>query len=294
MDQNQDLLSVTAFFSALVHAIIILGISFKLPDIKALENTDNTLDVVLINTPNDEVPVESDTVSTSDNLGGGEDDKEASSPIPYRVVTPSPVQSIKKTATQESNNTKTPDQFITAQTAEVAINKKPQQETKLQSKPKTTGEDRVTTKTQRQLERERLVAKLSQSFEDYSKRPKKEFLSPTTSKHEAAKYLDDWRKKVVAVGNANYPIQAKAKGIYGTLILTVEINRNGTIAAIQINNPSPHKILNDAAMRFVRNASPFDSFPDSINVDTDILVITRAFHFLENNRLSSSDASSQR
>ena len=294
MDQNQDLLSVTAFFSALVHAIIILGISFKLPDIKALENTDNTLDVVLINTPNDEVPVESDTVSTSDNLGGGEDDKEASSPIPYQVVTPSPVQSIKKTATQESNNTKTPDQFITAQTAKVAINKKPQQETKLQSKPKTTGEDRVTTKTQRQLERERLVAKLSQSFEDYSKRPKKEFLSPTTSKHEAAKYLDDWRKKVVAVGNANYPIQAKAKGIYGTLILTVEINRNGTIAAIQINNPSPHKILNDAAMRFVRNASPFDSFPDSINVDTDILVITRAFHFLENNRLSSSDASSQR
>ncbi len=294
MDQNQDLLSVTAFFSALVHAIIILGISFKLPDIKALENTDNTLDVVLINTPNDEVPVESDTVSTSDNLGGGEDDKEASSPIPYQVVTPSPVQSIKKTATQEANNTKTPDQFITAQTAEVAINKKPQQETKLQSKPKTTGEDRVTTKTQRQLERERLVAKLSQSFEDYSKRPKKEFLSPTTSKHEAAKYLDDWRKKVVAVGNANYPIQAKAKGIYGTLILTVEINRNGTIAAIQINNPSPHKILNDAAMRFVRNASPFDSFPDSINVDTDILVITRAFHFLENNRLSSSDASSQR
>lgn len=294
MNGNKDLLSVTAFFSALIHAIIILGISFKLPDIRALDNTDNTLDVVLINTANNEEPEESQTVSTNNNAGGGNDDKEASSPIPFEAVTPSPIQSIKKTATQQADSTIAPDQFITAKTSDLQVQKKAPEKTKLKSKPKTVGEDKVTTKSQRQLERERLIAKLSQSFEDYQKRPNKEFLSPTTSQHEAAKYLDDWRKKVTAVGNANYPIQAKAKGLYGTLILTVEINRNGTIAAIQVNNPSPHKLLNDAAMRFVRDASPFDIFPDEINKNTDILVITRAFHFLKNNRLTSTDASSQR
>jgi len=294
MRENQDLLSVTAFFSALAHAIIILGISFKLPDIKAIENTDNTLDVVLINTPNDEIPIESDTVSTNDNLGGGNDDKEATTSIPFKPVESSPIQSVKRVAQQQPQNTLAPDQLITAKTGTLTVQKTTPEKSKLKSKPKTVGTDKITTKSQRQLERERLIAKINQTNEDYNKRPRKEFLSPTTSKHQAARYLDGWRKKVVLVGNANYPTQAKARGLSGSLILTVEINRNGTIADIQINSPSPHKLLNDAAVRFVRDASPFDVFPDEINKKTDILVITRAFHFWKNNRLTSTDASGQR
>ncbi len=293
MTDNKDLISVTAFFSALMHAVVILGISFKLPDIQALNNTDNTLDVVLINTANNEEPVEADTVSTNNNAGGGNDDREASSPIPFEAVKPSEIQSIKKTANQQATNVISPEQLITAKTGELAIQDKIKVVEKLKSQDETIGIDDITTKSQRQLERERLIAKLNQSFEDYQKRPNKEFLSPNTSKHQAARYLDDWRKKIEVTGNASYPIKAKAEGMYGTLILTVEINRNGTIADIQINNPSPHKLLNDTAMRFVRDASPFDSFPDDIDKDTDILVITRAFHFLKNNQLTSSDASSQ-
>ena len=289
MTDNKDLLSVTAFFSALMHAVIILGISFKLPDIQSVNNTDNTLDVVLINTANNEEPVEADTVSTNNNAGGGNDDKEAASPIPFEAVKPSDVQSIKKTANQQATNVISPEQYITAQTGDLALEKKTNQEEKLKSQAETVGADKLTTKSQRQLERERLIAKLSQSFEDYQKRPNKQFLSPNTTQHKAARYLDDWRKKIEVTGNANYPIKAKAEGMYGTLILTVEINRNGTIADIQINNPSPHKLLNDTAMRFVRDASPYDSFPDDIDKDVDILVITRAFHFLKNNQLTSSN-----
>jgi len=170
--------------------------------------------------------------------------------------------------------------------------KKIKQQEKLKSQTDTTGDDKFTTKTQRQLERERLIAKLSQSFEDYQKRPNKEFLSPNTTQHSAARYLDDWRKKIEITGNANYPVKAKAEGLHGTLILTVEIKRNGTIADIIINNPSPHKLLNDTAMRFVRDASPYDPFPEDIESDVDILVITRAFHFLKNNQLTSSNIAS--
>ncbi|MDB4511920.1 TonB family protein [Arenicella sp.] len=289
MTDNKDLLSVTAFFSALLHAVIILGISFKLPDIQSVNNTDNTLDVVLINTANNEEPVEADTVSTNNNAGGGNDDQEAASPIPFEAVKPSEVQSIKKTANQQATNVISPEQYITAERGELALEKKTNQEEKLKSQAEAVGSDELTTKSQRQLERERLIAKLSQSFEDYQKRPNKQFLSPNTTQHKAARYLDDWRKKIEVTGNANYPIKAKAEGMYGTLILTVEINRNGTIADIQINNPSPHKLLNDTAMRFVRDASPYDTFPDDIDKDVDILVITRAFHFLKNNQLTSSN-----
>lgn len=293
MKSNLDLLSVTAFFSALFHAVIILGVSFKLPDLADTANTDNTLDVVLVNNSNNEVPLDAKTISSSNNQGGGEDDKEALSPVPYKPTEASPIESIKLTAEQKTISSISPDQLITGSGSQVRVQRKNPNQTDLEYKVKRKGRDKITTKSTRKLERERLIAKINQSIEDYNKRPNKEYLSPTTAQHEAAKYLDDWRKKVEIVGNADYPLQAKARSLAGTLILTVEINRNGTIHSIQVNNPSPHKILNDSAVRFVRDASPFASFPDEIDANTDVLVITRAFHFLSNNRLSSSDASSE-
>ena len=76
------------------------------------------------------------------------------------------------------------------------------------------------------------------------------------------------------------------------MIIDVAINQDGTIYSIKLLTPSPHKLLNDAAIRFVRDASPYDAFPDELKKTSDIIHITRSFHFLGNNRLTSSDASS--
>ena len=289
--ENRDLLSVTAFFSALIHVAIILGISFKLPDIASLNNADNTLDVILQNTANDQVPVEAETISTNNNQGGGEDDQEATSPLPFETVKPSPVKSVVKVADQEPVKKLSPDQFITAEQGEVSINRLTPDKTRLESKTKQTGDDIFTTKSQRELERKRLIAKIRQTEADYNKRPKKVFLSTTTKQHGAAKYLDEWRKRVVSTGNADYPLQIKAKQLTGTLILSVSINPNGTVNDIDILTPSPHRLLNEAAVRFVRDASPFQAFPeDDYFSDIDILVVTRSFHFLPGNRITSSAA----
>ena len=291
MNENRDLLNVTAFVSALLHAIVILGVSFKLPDLAARSNTDNTLDVVLLNSTNNETPEKSELVSSTNNAGGGRDDLEASSPLPYIPVDPSPIQTVTKTANQQPNKTISPDQFITASTGDIILQRLSPDETKTEATEKLFGEDQITTQSKQQLERERLAAKIAQSFQDYQKRPTKAFLSPTTTAHDAAKYLADWKRRVVTVGNTNYPVKAKAEKLTGTLILTVEINRNGTINTLHIQSPSKHKLLNDTALRFVRDASPFASFPDSDYFSKiDILVITRAFHFLPGNRITSSAA----
>ncbi len=288
MTENQDLISVTAFFSALAHAVVILGISFQLPDIAEFTNTDHTLDVVLVNSNNNLVDPDAELVSTSDNTGGGEDDQVASSPIPYETVTASPVQSFEKNAPQQTTTQITEDQLITAPNSTVTVANTEPVVTQLENQNEKEGKDKIAIKTARQLERERLIAKINKNWQDYQKRPKKEFLSPSTKALGAAKYLEDWRKRVVNVGNANYPTQARAKGLTGSLVLTVEINRNGTINSIKINNPSQHKLLNDAALRFVRNASPFSAFPDEEYFKSiDILVITRAFHFLPDHSMTS-------
>lgn len=290
MKDNQDLVSVTAFLSALVHAAIILGVSFKLPDI-AQSSTDNTLDVVLLNMNNDESPQEAELVSTSDNSGGGDDEREGSTQRNYELVEPSPIDSVLKVAQQQTKSTLSPDQLITAQQGEISIARIAPDQSKLKSPDNLVGEDILTTRALRKLERERLIAKISQTQEDYNKRPNKKFLSPTTKAHGAAKYLDQWSKSVTRNGNANFPVQVKAEKLSGMLIVSVEINPNGTIADLKIISPSPHKLLNDSALRIIRSASPFAAFPDDAYFKgTDILVMTRSIHFLADNRIISTAA----
>jgi periplasmic protein TonB len=51
------------------------------------------------------------------------------------------------------------------------------------------------------------------------------------------------------------------------------------VEGIEINRSSGHKVLDQAAIRIVRLAAPFERFPESIKADTDILHITRTWTF---------------
>ena len=291
---NRDLLSVTAFLSAALHLCFILLVTFSYPDIASRPSTDNTLDVVLLNSSNNEEAPEAEIVSSSNNSGGGEFDRESESHKEWKPTNPSPIDSTQKIANQQAQSIIAPDQFITAKNGEISLQELAPELTKLENKQTSKGPDKFSIDARR-LERERLLAKISQDEIDYGKRPKKQFLSPTTKEHGAAEYLDKWRKRLVEVGNANYPVKIKANKLDGTLIVSIEINRNGTINDIEIIKPSKHKILNDSALRIIRDASPFDAFPDEkFFKETDILVITRSIHFLKSNRITSTSAKPQR
>jgi len=284
---NSDLLSVTAFLSVLLHAMIILGISFKLPDIAARANTDNNLEVVLVNNSNDKKVEDAELISSADSAGGGNDERDGSSPLPWEATQPSQIQSVKKTAKRVTQTQISPDQIITALNGDIAIQKKAPTPTEFRVDGSQSGRDKLTTET-RQQEKERLLAKFNREWENYQKRPNRTFVGPVTKGHGAAKYLDAWKKRVVQVGNADFPVQIKARGLHGTLIVSLEINRNGTIHSIKVIQPSKHKVINDAALSIIRTASPFAAFPDEEFFEkTDILVITRAIHFLPNNRFDS-------
>ena len=291
IDLRRDLLSVTAFFSVLLHTVLILGVSFKLPEIGSRTSTDNTLDVVLLSSTNNIENKEAELVSSKNNEGGGDDDRIGETPLPWKAVDPSPINSVEKVADSAKENTLAPDKFVTANTSSVSLQRPKPKETEVKNTDNTRGPDAFNTDARR-LERERIIARLTQSQEEYRKRPKKTFHSPSTKANGAAEYLESWRKKVVRVGNSKFPVQIRAKNLHGTLTLSIEIRRDGMIHDITILNPSEHKILNDSALRIIRDAAPFDAFPDTDYFDgTDILVITRAIHFLPSNRIASTSGS---
>ena len=96
---------------------------------------------------------------------------------------------------------------------------------------------------------------------------------------ELAYYLDSWRRKVERVGNINYPSEARARGISGTLRLLAVIEPNGQLKDVQVLASSGHAVLDDGAMRIVNLAAPFLPFTSNMRSNIDQLEIERTWRF---------------
>ncbi len=127
-----------------------------------------------------------------------------------------------------------------------------------------------------------LSAQIRRKLQAKAERPRRKFISASTKEYKYASYMEAWRSKVERVGNLNYPEAARKRKLSGSLILDVALNDDGSINQITVRRSSGHKVLDDAAIRIVKLASPYSPFPDQIRKETDILHITRTWKFLNN------------
>src|SRR5262249_38267973 len=86
----------------------------------------------------------------------------------------------------------------------------------------------------------RMEAQIARQIEEYNKRPRKHFVGARASEVRYALYVDSWRQKIEHFGNLNYPEGARGK-IYGSLVLTVSINSDGTVASMDLERSSGYK-----------------------------------------------------
>jgi protein TonB len=132
-----------------------------------------------------------------------------------------------------------------------------------------------------------LEARLDRQQQAYAERPRVRRLTSLSARAAVdAAYLHGWRTRVEAIGNRYYPVASSRYGIYGDLRLMVAIHHDGSIANIEILSSSGHAVLDEAAIRIVRMAAPFDPFPPELRATTDMLEIIRTWKFRQN-RLSS-------
>lgn len=100
-----------------------------------------------------------------------------------------------------------------------------------------------------------------------------------------AYYLDAWRRQVERVGQLNYPAEARAKKLAGTLRLRVIIAADGNLRDARITQSSGHPVLDDAALRIVRLAAPYAPFSPTMRTVVEVLEIERSWQF-RNSKLS--------
>jgi protein TonB len=97
------------------------------------------------------------------------------------------------------------------------------------------------------------------------------FATPSTQQSGLAEYLDGWRRRVERIGTANYPTELLGNLNGGRPTLEVVIRADGRLDDIVVRNSSGDKALDQAALKILRLAAPFEPLPESIRADYDVL-----------------------
>jgi protein TonB len=268
-----DRLGVTLLFSFIAHGVLALGLTFEYEKPAA---SLPSLDVILVQSASGTKPDKADFLAQAHNSGGGESDKPArptdplSSPIhkPDPGLAPRPIE-----AGAPKAHAPTPHEVLTRQQSQFSVHTEkevPEQE----ELPQPTARELM----ERKVEMARLAEEVQREATAYAKRPKKKFISANTKEYEYAAYMSAWVARVERIGNLNYPDEARRQQLHGQLVLTVALNRDGSIRSTDVIQSSGHKLLDDAAIRIVRLAAPFPPIPTAEKVDE--LYVTRTWQFL--------------
>jgi protein TonB len=274
VNEAPDAIGATLLFSLLLHGVLLLGITFHFTKpTPALP----TLDVTLVNVANQQAPDHADFLAQANNSGGGLSDRAARPSQMHSGELPKPdpgTAARAMQATAPSPRDATPTHMVTTTGTSAFAVTSDSAQTKVVQQPQTpTAAD-----LQRQQTMAQLAAELREQTEALAKRPKKKFISASTREYVYASYMRGWSDRVQRVGNLNYPEQARERKLYGDLVLTVGLRRDGSIKTIEVIKSSGHPLLDAAAERIVRLAAPFPPLPRDAAVDE--LYITRTWQFL--------------
>lgn len=311
-----DRLALTFCIAVIVHAMVVLGVSFA-PEPPAPLRMEG-LEVTLVSQKSAHAPVKPDMLAQVNAQGGGSSDGAArpTTPLlaPLPATTPSsaattltppaasprapplnplPPTRVRQTTTQAAAKpsaapahlvkpmpvAKLADSDPTATHATTEAQPAPSPaDTAAEMTPATlpTAAQLIT----RSFALASLHAELQQKLDVKAKRPRLKFVSANTEEFKYAAYMEAWRVKVERIGNLNYPDEARKQKLSGSLLLDVALKPDGSVLEIIVRRSSGHRVLDDAAVRIVDLAGPYAPFPDEIRREIDILHVTRTWKFL--------------
>lgn len=106
------------------------------------------------------------------------------------------------------------------------------------------------------------------------------YVTADTRASRLAPYLDGWRRRVERIGTVNYPSVAQRRGLTGSPVIEVTLQRDGRLRAARIQQSSGHPEIDAAALEILRLASPFDPFPPELARDYRTLRFAYEWQFV--------------
>jgi protein TonB len=106
------------------------------------------------------------------------------------------------------------------------------------------------------------------------------WITPDTRAATLAPYLDAWRRKVEQIGTLNYPTAARRPGVTASPVLEVAINSSGVLEKAVIRTSSGYPDLDESALSILKLASPFDPFPPELAHEYRVLRFAYEWQFV--------------
>ncbi len=232
---------------------IVLSTQFTLVNPRHFEDLTPPMEVVLVNAKSSEAPLNPEVLAQADLAGGGnvDEDRRAKSPLPYKPQPPE--------ASEEAARARVKQLEEQARQLLTQLRNKAAVETAPQTSPHR-DVDSADLMAQAS-EAAKLQAQISRHWDEYQKRPRRDFVGANAKNYAYARYVEDWVAKVEKIGNLNYPEAARQQRLYGSLRLTVSLYADGTVESIDIDKSSGSKILDQAAINIVNLGAPYAPFP---------------------------------
>ncbi len=271
--------------SLVLHAVL-LSLHFKYPDASRAFQ-EKALDIILVNAKSARKPSDAQALAQNNLDGGGnsEQNRLAKTPLPPSARQQAGndlEQAQKRVQALEARQRRLLEQAKGKPVA--AAKDSPVTDSQPAADAEPNGLDLVS----KSLDMARLEGVIARQTDEYNKRPRVKNLGTRAAEYRFAPYMEAWRAKIERIGTLNYPDAARGK-TYGSLILSVRINKDGSVERVEIDRSSGSRVLDDAARRIVRMAEPFAAFPADIARDFDIIEITRTWTFTKGNQVATTN-----
>ena len=273
-----DRMLTTCFLAALIHGIVILGVTFSAPGGKTGGDDARALEVILVN---DQAPSVAQNpnaqyLSERTQRGSGNTLKRERTLIPKSSLMPverpgipsgeglAALQAGTVRGDEELIATQQPGQKILYFASSTAAPMPSQLPLLLEKRPDlgmTPNDDGVELRMRGEAMHQLWIA-------------------ADTRESDVAVYLDSWRRKIERVGTMNFPDIARRQKLSGTPVIEVTIGANGNLLQTIVRRTSGHPEIDEAAMRILKLAAPFDPFPGELSAKHDEIRIAYEWQFL--------------
>jgi protein TonB len=284
--EKPDRLPAMLFLAALVHGILIIGVTFNPYVLDDLSDAIS-LEVTIVADPDQSIdrPDEAEYLAQASQQGGGNTTNEVRPSAPLESA--SPIDNLGEqdadSLLESTAHERSADQLVTTQSEQDQ-----QVADELRQQPEPENSTAVA------LERGSDVTLALPKDEDSSllihdDDPRQLVISADTRESVIAGYLDNWKRRIEAVGEDYFPELGELPDVTGGPTLEVSIEASGQLAEVVIRKSSGSTVLDQAALDILRRASPFEPFPMHIREDYDRLRF--AYKWIFSDELRSATAS---
>jgi len=263
-----DRLPAMLFLAALIHGILIIGITFN-PELATQFASAISLEVTIVADADQHIdrPDNAAYLAQASQEGGGNTSEQVRPAAPLQSAMPVDNDGqVDGSALNDANaHLRSADELlVTRDSADRRIRIDPRSEP--QPETSTAIAMEAGSEVTLPLPQEDQATMLIRDEE-----PRQLIISADTRESVIAAYLDNWKRRIEAVGEAYLPQLAELEDISGSPTLMVAIDMSGDLTEAVIRRTSGSTILDLAALDILNRASPFDPFPPEVTAEYDLV-----------------------